>query len=106
MAETTFTRTFAFDKETTCKHRWHFTLSNGLDGPVIEEVDISPHAGPGGKSTGCQGHPKTIAALLSGLPVSSINIEALTQAGCSRDLACGQALGRCLQQIRAELGDG
>ncbi len=99
MATETFTRTYSFDCEKTCKTDWVFTLSTGFDGPVIEDIQIKPHTTNAGNEKGCQGHPKTIAALLKGLPISSINVEALTQASCAREVACGQVLAQCLQDL-------
>ncbi len=100
MVSNTYTRTFTFDPADTCKERWDFTISDGPDGLVIEEVTITPSVGPNGQPVGCQGHPQTIGALLQGLPVDSIDITALSQAACSRNLACGQALARCLADLK------
>lgn len=100
MQTETFTRTYTFDCEKTCKSEWVFTLSTSdSDGPVIEDLQITPHINGAGQEMGCQGHPKTIMILLRGLPISSINIEALTQAGCARDVACGQVLAQCLTDL-------
>ncbi len=94
-----FTRTYSFDCEKTCKSEWVFTLSTGFEGPVIEDIQITPHTNDAGIEKGCHGHTKTIAALLKGLPISSINVEALAQASCARDVACGQVLAQCLQDL-------
>ena len=100
MPAQTFTRTYSFDCEKTCKTEWVFTLSNGPEGPVIEDLKITPHVTDAGKEMGCQGHPQTMMVLLRGLPVSSIDVEALTQAGCARDIACGQVLAQCLEDLQ------
>ncbi len=105
MQTETFTRTYSFDCEKTCKSEWVFTLSaSDSDGPVIEDLQIKPHINDAGNQMGCQGHPKTIMILLKGLPVSSINVEALTQAGCAREVACGQVLAQCLQDLLETAG--
>lgn len=101
----TFRRSFNFDEKDTCKDDWNFLLSDGMDGLVIEELEITPHTTADGGARGCNGHPMTIVALVRGLPVESIDIPALTQAGCSRNLACGQALARCLEELKAEFLD-
>jgi hypothetical protein len=102
MPTRTFTRTFAFPPAETCKHEWVFTLSDGVDGAVIESLEIKAHTTDAGKDRGCLGHPLSISALVRGLPVESIDVEALAQAGCARSVACGQALARCLLEIRQE----
>ena len=99
MPSKTYTRTYSFDCEKTCKTEWEFTLSDSPEGPVIEDLKISPHVNDAGKEMGCKGHPKTIMVLLRGLPISSIDVDALTQASCARDVACGQVLAQCLTDL-------
>ena len=97
-----FTRRFVFPPDQTCKEEWLFTLSDGIDGAIIESLEIKAHTTDAGKDRGCLGHPLSIAALVRGLPVASIDVEALAQSGCARSVACGQALARCLLEIRKE----
>lgn len=97
----TFFREFEFDGCGTCKVHWKFTLSDGQDGVLIEDLEIIGGRNDG-KELGCLGHPQTIVALICGLPISSIDIVALKEAGCSRSLSCGQVLARCLEQLQAE----
>ena len=100
MPTKTFTRNFTFDSKDTCKSEWRFTLSDGDEnGAVIEDLEIIPHTTDDGDPRGCWGHPATIIALLRGLPVSSIDVDALTTAVCARNIACGQALARCLKEL-------
>lgn len=95
----TFTRTFKFPQEDTCNTEWRFTLSESTDGLIIEDLQILSAVGTDGSPRGCLGHPKTIITLVRGLPVNSINADALADAACSRSLACGQAMARCLKEL-------
>ena len=99
MAADTFTRTFTFDADTTCKWQWTFAVSPGPGGLLIEDLEITPHCKDGGAERGCQGHAKTIIALLKGRLVKSLDVAALRKAACPRDLACGQALAHCIDQL-------
>jgi hypothetical protein len=53
---------------------------------------------------GCEGHPKTIAALLRGRLVSEIDLTSLAETPCSRRDSCGQTLGHLVQQLKQNLG--
>jgi hypothetical protein len=100
-----FMRSFRFIERDTCKQEWNFTLSEKKDGLIIENLQVTPHLNGEGNPQGCLGHPLSIIALIRGLPVESINIEALTKAGCARNVACGQALAKCLWKLKAELAE-
>jgi len=98
-----FTKTHTFDADKTCKARWTFTLSKDGDGLIIEDLKIEPHLTQRGTQRGCWGHPQSIVALLQGARVDAINIRALSEAACARDVSCGQTLARCLEDLRAHV---
>ena len=91
-------RTFTFEGEDTCKQEWVFALEDGPCGLVIRDLVVTDRE----ESRGCSGHPDTIVALVRDRLVSSLDIDALTMAACGRDLACGQALARCLRELESE----
>lgn len=102
MAEQTFVRTFTFDQDKTCKEQWTFTVTPSAAGLVIDDVQIVAHMTDAGKERGCYGHPRTVAALLRGRLINSIDVDALMTASCGRDIACGQALAECLSALEAQ----
>jgi len=98
MVDETVTREFSFEAEDTCKQTWRFSLRQGAGGWIVEDLQIEDREQP----VGCGGHPRTIAALVKGRPVKSIDVDALAEAARGRSMACGQALARCLRQIMEE----
>ncbi len=94
------THEFTFEQDQTCKERWVFEVSRGDEGLVIEDVAVTAHKTGDGGSMGCQGHPKTIAALLRGRSLDSIDPDSLADAACVRACSCGQALATCLRQLK------
>ena len=103
MAETSRTHRFSFEAERTCKIRWAFRLSEGPDGPLVEEVEIVGHKKtPESREHGCLGHPGTIAALLRGRAVRSLPLDELEASPCVRERSCGHVLAECLRRILAE----
>ena len=99
LTEMTITRTFTFEEEDTCKYSWTFTLKHNSQGWIIEDVQVVEREKP----RGCFGHPKSIAVLLQGRILDSINLEGLTEASCGNSLSCGQALAQCLTDLTKEL---
>ncbi len=91
-------RTFTFETDDTCKETWVFTLEDTRDGVVVRDLKIGDRAKP----RGCTGHPETITALVRGRVLESIDVDALSEATCGRDLACGQALARCVRELVEE----
>ena len=60
--------TLATDPEITCKDTWRFTLKPLGDNDYrIVELQITGQQG-------CEGHPKTIAALLQGRRISEVSL--------------------------------
>ncbi len=100
MPAATFTKSYHFEAEDTCKQEWIFTISDGPEGRIIEDLEIHPHTNDEGVPRGCQGHPKTICVLLRGLPLEAVHVSALAEASCIRNLACGQALAKCIEDLR------
>jgi hypothetical protein len=97
MTSVSLIREFTFSEEDTCKRTWIFKLLESADGLVVDDLEIVEDPEP----EGCKGHPKTIAALVRGRPVNSIDTEVLAEAACGRDVACGQLLAKCIQEIIA-----
>ena len=93
-------REFIFDVDKTCKMKWTFAISQTDQGPVIDDIEILPHTTSNGTERGCVGHPKTIISLIKGRPLNTLDIQALLQTSCLREISCGQALGQCLADIR------
>jgi hypothetical protein len=91
-------RTFTFEPDETCKQEWIFTLEDGPEGVVVGDLDVREI----GDRQGCSGHPATIVALVRGRTLGSIDVDALSEAACGRDLACGQALAMCLRKLVEE----
>lgn len=98
----TITREYAFEADSTCKTRWVFRISQGADGPVIEDLQVHPHRHDDGSEAGCSGHHGTIMALMKGRPVKSVWIEGLMGSPCGQDYSCAQALAVCLKKILDE----
>ena len=96
------TRTFTFEGDDTCKQDWVFTLEDGPDGVVVRDLEVRERE----ERRGCTGHPATIVALVRGRPLDSIDVDALSEAACGRDIACGQALAVCLRRLAAEVHVG
>jgi hypothetical protein len=90
---------FDFSPDQTCKVKWVLDVEPTADGPRIAEIEVIASVKPDGKEMGCKGHPRTIVALARGRLVDEIDTAALAEAACTRPCSCGQALGRCLEQI-------
>ncbi len=88
-------RTFTFEGEDTCTQEWVFTLEDRRDGLVVQDLEIIDRE----KREGCSGHPETIVALVRGRSLRTLDIGALSSAACGRDLACGQALAKCIREL-------
>ncbi|NLX57930.1 MAG: TSCPD domain-containing protein [Phycisphaerae bacterium] len=89
--------TLATDPEITCKDTWRFVLQPLPDADyVIMDLEIR------GRS-GCEGHPKTIAALLRGRRISEIALDDLRTTECSRHQSCGQTLAKVLEDLKKGL---
>lgn len=89
--------TLATDPEITCKDTWRFVLQpQTANDYLIVDLQIE------GKS-GCQGHPKTIAALLRGRRISEISLDDLRTTDCSRHQSCGQTLAKVIEDLKKSL---
>ena len=97
-----FTRTFTFDETATCKRAWTFTLRRAGAGLVIEDLQVADDRRPNGEIQGCHGHPKTIAALIKGRTVGSLDAAALSAGSCPRNKSCGQILAECLLHLQSD----
>ncbi len=87
---------FAFDGEDTCKRTWTFTVRGVGAEAHIAELNVVERPLP----EGCTGHARTIVALLTGARLATLDVDALEATVCERSLSCGQALGRCLRDLR------
>lgn len=97
-------REFTFPADSTCKGRWVFRLSDGTDGPVVEDLQVHPHVDGEGAEQGCPGHHGTIMSLMKGRPVRSVYIEGLMGSPCGQQYSCSQALAVCLKKLLEEAG--
>ena len=89
--------TLATDPEVTCKDTWRFTLQPLGDNDYrIVELQISGERG-------CEGHPKTIAALLQGRRISELSLEDLSRTECARHQSCGQSLAKVVEDLMKSL---
>lgn len=99
MSDSALTHTCRFDSRDTCKRSWTFVLRSEGGNLVIQDLTITDDRREDGNIQGCQGHPKTIVALVKGRTVDSIDLAALAAAGCPRNKACGQVLAECLRSV-------
>ena len=88
-------KTYKFDvsKEDTCNHNWTFEVEENGSEKTIRNLGIEFRQG-------CQGHPKSLAALVANRPVDSIDTDLLSQTTCGRTTSCGMILGKCISQIQ------
>jgi len=89
----TFTKVLRADPESTCKDCWEFTLEEADGSLVIRDLVITG-------DRGCQGHPRTIRVLLRGARLNELDVDALSEAACARDVSCGQTLSRLLRELK------
>lgn len=94
----TWTRTFEYPEDDTCKARWTFTLEGQGAEAVIHDIRIAEREEP----VGCQGHPGTVTALLRGRKLRELDVRALLESGCLREISCGAVLARCLSILQRE----
>lgn len=98
MMDKTIRMTLTTDPAITCKDRWHFVLErDGAEDYRIVKLEISG-------DRGCEGHPKTIAALMQNRRVTEIDDEALHGVECSRDQSCGRTFALLVRELRRSLG--
>lgn len=91
-----WTQEFATGDTDTCMNKWTFRLRQDGGDVTIESVDVQRDR------QGCEGHPKTIGALVRNVPLAAIDLEALANTTCPRGKSCGQVLGECIALIRDE----
>jgi hypothetical protein len=94
----TWTRTFEYPDDDTCKARWVFTLEGRGPEAVIHDIHIAEREEP----VGCQGHPGAVTALLRGRRVGELDVRALLESDCLRGISCGAVLARCLSILQRE----
>ena len=89
-----WTEKFDVSDKDTCHGEWNFNLKK-IDGTVIiVSIDIV------NSNRGCQGHPKTISALVQNIPIHNIDLEALSEASCIHETSCGMVLAECANKIK------
>lgn len=84
---------FNVSHEDTCMENWLFEIEETDEGKVIRNSEIEF------KRRGCQGHPKTIAALIKNRPINTIDTVILAETKCVRGKSCGMIFGECLSKI-------
>lgn len=89
-----WTEKFDMSNTDTCHGEWNFNLKKIDDDIIIESIDIV------NSNRGCQGHPKTICALVQNIPIDNLNLEALLKAGCIHETSCGIVLAECVRKIK------
>lgn len=87
---------FDMGNEDTCMKHWTFTLQVSGKQSIIKSIKIKP------SPEGCVGHLKTIMALIRDTPVSSLDIEQLSDTKCIRTKSCGMNLASCVEAIALE----
>jgi hypothetical protein len=90
------TKTFNFESENTCKGIWTFKFSGRPGHTIIDSVEIHEKE----PRQGCLGHHWTIMALITGRSLADIDIAALEEIKCNREVSCPQALARCLKEMQ------
>ena len=89
-----WTKKFDMSDKDTCHGEWNFNLKKVNGKTIIESIDIV------NSNRGCQGHPKTISALIQNIPIDSINLAALSEADCIHETSCGMVLAECVNNIK------
>lgn len=84
---------FEMDNEDTCMREWHFEVLKDESGKKIVDSNIIY------SKQGCNGHPKTISALIKGSNLGNINVEELRKTGCFRSESCGMTLAKCITEL-------
>ncbi|WP_430817258.1 hypothetical protein [Carboxylicivirga sp. RSCT41] len=87
--------TFDKSNENTCYKEWQVNMAEVDGEKIVKSVEYE--AG----RHGCVGHPKSIVALSAERPLSSFDLQALSQTDCVRDKSCGIIFGECLSAIKA-----
>lgn len=90
---TTNTHSFDLQDRDTCMKQWTFHLSATDGQTIIRNLHIQKD------KQGCEGHPKTIMALMKNTPIGYIDLEALRQTTCVRGQSCGMILAECLETL-------
>ena len=75
MADEIVEHIFVFEDEGTCKLTWKFSISENDGDKIIEDLQIEERE----LAEGCLGHPQTLAILLKGRSINSINIKELEE---------------------------
>jgi len=84
---------FEMDTEDTCMKEWYFGIEKDESGKKITNSKIVY------SKQGCNGHPKTISALIKGNNLESINVDELMKTDCFRSQSCGMTLGKCVTEL-------
>jgi hypothetical protein len=101
MSETKLTKEYSFEDRHTCKSYWTFELEKVAGMWIIQSLQIDEREQP----IGCEGHPKTLMALLKNRPVNSIDVNALSDSYCEKDISCSQVLAKCITQLKEDFCD-
>lgn len=84
---------FEMEEEDTCMREWYFEVHKHESERRIVNSSIIF------SKQGCNGHPKTISALVEGRSIESINTHALMKTKCFRNQSCGMTLARCITDL-------
>lgn len=84
---------FKMTDEDTCMRTWTFDIEE-TDGEQVVKDSFVEYT-----KQGCNGHPKTISALIKGRKVSEIDLNALKETTCFRSQSCGMSLAACLEAL-------
>lgn len=84
---------FNMTDEDTCMRTWNFDLEEKNGEIIILDSNIEF------TKQGCNGHPKTISALIKERKASDIDLEALMDTTCFRKQSCGMTLAACVEAI-------
>ena len=88
---------FDLSDSDTCHDKWIFNLSKEGNKINIHSVNIIQ------TEKGCQGHPKTIQALVKDIPLDNLDLQALSLTECKKEISCGMVLARCIESIKSSI---
>lgn len=94
------TKKYSYEYHNTCKSNWTFELEKVAGIWLIQSLKIEEREQP----KGCEGHPKSLEILLKNRPVNSIDVNALADSYCDKDVSCSQVLAECITQLKDDFG--
>lgn len=94
--EKRWTEKFNVSDKDTCHGEWNFNLKKIHGSIIIESIEII------NSNRGCQGHPKTISALVQNIPIENLDLDTLAKADCVHEASCGMVLAKCVEKLKMQ----